>query len=92
MVVHHGATVPCSFVAKKLVTELKGLSKFGDFVQAVSARELHAFLEVAKDFPDWIKAQIDRVRLVRPRGVRGAHLKCNPLRRPAAPSSARLPS
>lgn len=33
-------------------------------VQAVNARDLHAFLEVAKDFSDWIKVQIERARLV----------------------------
>jgi phage anti-repressor protein len=39
----------------------------GAAAQTVNARELHAFLEVAKDFSDWIKAQIDRARLVRGR-------------------------
>lgn len=33
-------------------------------VQTVNARELHTFLEVKKDFSDWIKAQIERARLV----------------------------
>ena len=33
-------------------------------VNTVSARDLHAFLEVGKDFSAWIKAQIDRARLV----------------------------
>ena len=33
-------------------------------INAVNARELHAFLEVGKDFSDWIKAQIERARLV----------------------------
>lgn len=32
--------------------------------QTVNARDLHTFLEVAKDFSNWIKAQIDRARLV----------------------------
>lgn len=32
-------------------------------VQAVNARELHAFLEIAKDFSTWMKVQIDRARL-----------------------------
>ena len=33
-------------------------------VQTVNARELHASLEVSKDFSDWVKAQIARARLV----------------------------
>jgi anti-repressor protein len=33
-------------------------------VQTVNARELHASLEVGKDFSDWVKAQIARARLV----------------------------
>ncbi len=33
-------------------------------VQTVDARELHGFLEVAKKFADWFKAQVDRARLV----------------------------
>lgn len=33
-------------------------------VQTVNAREVHANLEVAKDFSDWAKAQIKRARLV----------------------------
>jgi anti-repressor protein len=36
----------------------------GDSVAAVDARELHGFLDVAKKFTDWFKAQIDRARLV----------------------------
>lgn len=36
----------------------------GATVQTVNARYLHHFLEVAKDFSNWIKAQIDRARLV----------------------------
>ena len=36
----------------------------GGFVQTVNARELHAFLEVKKDFSNWIKKQIERARLV----------------------------
>ncbi|MDR1889349.1 MAG: antA/AntB antirepressor family protein [Zoogloeaceae bacterium] len=31
----------------------------GETVQTVNARELHAFLEVKKDFSDWIKAQLE---------------------------------
>ena len=31
--------------------------------QAVNARELHSYLDVKKDFTDWIKAQIERGRL-----------------------------
>ncbi len=33
-------------------------------VQTVNARELHAFLEIRKDFSSWIKAQIERARLL----------------------------
>ncbi|MDR2365998.1 MAG: antA/AntB antirepressor family protein [Zoogloeaceae bacterium] len=31
----------------------------GEETQSVNARELHAFLEVKKDFSDWIKAQLE---------------------------------
>jgi phage anti-repressor protein/phage antirepressor YoqD-like protein len=31
----------------------------GEEIQTVNARDLHAFLEVRKDFSDWIKAQLD---------------------------------
>jgi len=34
------------------------------FVQTVNAREMHTFLGVSKDFTSWIKAQIERARLV----------------------------
>lgn len=33
-------------------------------VQTVNARELHKFLELKKDFSDWIKVQIERARLL----------------------------
>jgi len=33
-------------------------------VQTVNARDLHAFLEVGKDFSTWVKVQIERTRLV----------------------------
>jgi phage anti-repressor protein/phage antirepressor YoqD-like protein len=33
-------------------------------VPTVNARELHTSLEVAKDFSDWVKAQVTRARLV----------------------------
>jgi len=36
-------------------------------VQTVNAKELHAFLKVKKDFPDWIRARIKRSRLVEDR-------------------------
>ncbi|HHA2761864.1 TPA: antA/AntB antirepressor family protein [Stenotrophomonas maltophilia] len=36
----------------------------GSIVRSVNARELHAFLGVAKDFPTWIKAQLSRANLV----------------------------
>ena len=32
--------------------------------QAVNARDLHAFLEVGRDFPTWMKDQIERCDLV----------------------------
>ena len=39
--------------------------KIGDgFIQTVNARDLHAFLEIKKDFSNWIKKQIERARLV----------------------------
>ena len=38
-----------------------------DVVQTVNARELHAELEVGKDFSTWVKAQIVRARLVEDR-------------------------
>jgi anti-repressor protein len=34
-----------------------------DQVQTVNARDLHAFLEIGKDFSTWMKAQIERARL-----------------------------
>lgn len=36
----------------------------GETVPTVNARDLHRFLEVGKDFSNWIKAQIERGRLV----------------------------
>lgn len=36
----------------------------GEIIPTVNARDLHAFLEVGKDFSDWIKAQVERGRLV----------------------------
>lgn len=36
----------------------------GAMIQTFNARDLHAFLEVQKDFLDWIKVQIKRARLV----------------------------
>jgi len=36
----------------------------GAKANAVNARDLHAFLEVGKDFSNWIKVQIERARLV----------------------------
>jgi anti-repressor protein len=36
-------------------------------VDTVDARQLHAFLEVAKDFSDWMRAQVERARLQRGR-------------------------
>ena len=59
----------------------------GAVASAVNARNLHAFLEVKKDFSNWIKKQIERARLVEGRyfitlaqkgerneGVRGASI------------------
>src|SRR5690606_23355924 len=36
----------------------------GQAVQTVSARELHAYLEVGKDFSNWIKDRIDQYDFV----------------------------
>ena len=36
----------------------------GAVASAVNARDLHAFLEVKKDFSTWIKKQIERARLL----------------------------
>ena len=36
----------------------------GAVASAVNARDLHAFLEVKKDFSDWIKKQLERARLL----------------------------
>ena len=36
----------------------------GTTVQTVNARDLYNFLEIRKDFSDWVKAQIGRARLV----------------------------
>jgi|GEM_PF-1044071 len=36
----------------------------GDTVQTVNARDLHTFLEVARDFNQWTREQIKRARLV----------------------------
>lgn len=59
----------------------------GNAVKTVNARNLHALLGVGKDFSSWMKAQIDRARLVenrdfvtltqkgeRNKGVRGASI------------------
>lgn len=36
----------------------------GDTVQTVNARDLHAFLEVGKDFSNWVKARIEQYDFV----------------------------
>ena len=36
----------------------------GQDANSVNARDLHEFLEVQKDFSDWIKVQVERARLV----------------------------
>ncbi|CDO46349.1 antA/AntB antirepressor family protein [Bartonella henselae] len=36
----------------------------GDIVQTVNARELHAFLEIGKDFSTWIKDRINKYNLL----------------------------
>lgn len=43
-------------VAKKSINQ--------ETVQTVSARDLHAFLNIGKDFSTWVKEQITRARLV----------------------------
>jgi anti-repressor protein len=35
----------------------------GHMIKTVNAREIHQFLEVKKDFSDWMKMQVDRARL-----------------------------
>ena len=47
----------------------------GKAINAVNARDLHAFLEVGKDFSDWIKVQIERARLVENRDFEKLPLK-----------------
>lgn len=44
-------------------------------VQTVNARELHAFLGVSKDFSTWVKAQIQRARL-----MQGRDFESSPIR------------
>lgn len=44
-------------------------------VQTVNARDLHAFLDIGKDFSSWMKSQIVRARL-----VDGRDYTCSPLR------------
>ena len=36
----------------------------GNAVETVNARELHAFLESKRQFADWIKAKLERLRLI----------------------------
>lgn len=36
----------------------------GEIQQTANARELHDFLEIKKDFSDWIKAQIERAGFI----------------------------
>lgn len=36
----------------------------GDGVQTCNARDLHAFLEVGRDFTSWIKARIEKYQFV----------------------------
>jgi phage anti-repressor protein len=36
----------------------------GAQIETVSARDLHSFLEIGKDFSSWVKAQIERGRLI----------------------------
>jgi len=47
------------------VKELIEIKKHDVLVQAVNGRELHARLEIKKDYSDWIKAQIVRADLIR---------------------------
>jgi len=44
--------------------EIKSSTIGTDVKDTVNARNLHAFLEVKKDFSSWIKEQIERARLV----------------------------
>ena len=43
----------------------------GEAINAVDARLLHEALEIGKDFSTWIKAQIERARLVEHRDFLG---------------------
>lgn len=53
---------PATAIAKLIPV---GTSNIGDaIVQTTSARDLHVFLKVGKDFSTWAKAQIARARLV----------------------------
>ena len=36
----------------------------GDLIETVNARELHSFLEVGKDFSNWIKNRIEQYGFV----------------------------
>lgn len=38
----------------------------GEQIQTCSARELHKFLGIGKDFSNWVKAQIERVSFALP--------------------------
>ncbi len=33
-------------------------------IETVDARDLHAFLEISKDYTSWVKAQIRRAQLI----------------------------
>lgn len=46
----------------------------GAVVSSVSARDLHDFLQISKDCPTWIKAQVKRARLVEHRDFEVFHL------------------
>lgn len=51
-------------MAKSNVIKIESANLNDEDVQTVNARDLHAGLEIGKDFSTWVKDQIDRARLV----------------------------
>lgn len=64
---------PATAIAKLIPVGTSNIANV--IVQTTSARDLHVFLKVNKDFSAWIKAQIGRARL-----VEGRDYICSPLR------------
>jgi anti-repressor protein len=53
-----------SAVSQQTLIEITERGVGTETVQTVNARDLHAFLGIGKDFSNWIKAQLERARLV----------------------------